>query len=132
VEKIAVERERARWLCPRVYQSGERDHRGSLAKNGPKYLRWALIEAATHAVCSPIYRERYQRTAKRLGRQRRRKVARVDIARKLAEAIWYMLTRHEPFAPAGATTPLAARRPPSEMRRRCETPINLVIPPRTR
>jgi transposase len=22
-------------LCPRVYQSGERDHRGSLAKNGP-------------------------------------------------------------------------------------------------
>jgi transposase len=95
-------------LCPRVYQSGERDHRGSLAKNGPKYLRWALIEAATHAVCSPVYRERYQRTAKRLGAQRGRKVARVDIARKLAEAIWYMLTRNQPFAPAGATTPLAA------------------------
>jgi len=32
----------------------------------------------------------------------------VDIARKLAEAIWYMLTRNQPFAPAGATTPLAA------------------------
>ena len=45
-------------LCPRVHQSGERDHRGSLAKNGPKYLRWAMIEAATHAVCSPVYRER--------------------------------------------------------------------------
>ena len=57
-------------LCPRVHQSGERDHRGSLAKAGPKYLRWALIEAATHAACSPVYRERYQRTAKRLGRQR--------------------------------------------------------------
>jgi transposase len=26
-------------LCPRVYQSGARDHRGPLAKNGPKYLR---------------------------------------------------------------------------------------------
>ncbi len=26
-------------LCPRVYQSGERDHRGSISKNGPKYLR---------------------------------------------------------------------------------------------
>ena len=36
-------------LCPRVYQSGGKDHRGPLAKNGPKYLRWALIEAATHA-----------------------------------------------------------------------------------
>jgi transposase len=95
-------------LCPRVHQSGERDHRGSLAKNGPKYLRWALIEAAVHAACSPVYRERYQRTAKRLGRQRGKKVARVDIARKLAEAIWYMLTRNQPFAPAGATTPLAA------------------------
>lgn len=27
-------------LCPKVYQSGEKDHRGSLSKNGPKYLRW--------------------------------------------------------------------------------------------
>jgi transposase len=95
-------------LCPRVYQSGERDHRGSLAKNGPTYLRWALIEAATHAARCPAYRERYQRTAKRLGRQRRKKIARVDIARKLSEAIWHMLTRHQPFAPAGATLPLAA------------------------
>src|SRR5260221_679103 len=95
-------------LCPRVHQSGERDHPGSLAKNGPKYLRWALIEAAVHAACSPVYRDRYQRTATRLGRQRGKKVARVDIARKLAEAIWYMLTRNQPFAPAGATTPLAA------------------------
>ena len=25
-------------LCPRVYQSGGKDHRGPLAKNGPKYL----------------------------------------------------------------------------------------------
>jgi len=95
-------------LCPRVHQSGERDHRGSLAKDGPKYLRWALIEAAVHAASSPVYRDRYQRTAKRLGRQRGKKVARVDIARKLAEAVWYMLTRNQSFAPAGATTPLAA------------------------
>lgn len=95
-------------LCPRVYQSGESDHRGPLAKNGPKYLRWALIEAAIHATRSPVYRDRYEGTAKRLGRQRGKKVARVDIARKLAEAIWYMLTRHQPFAPAGARNSLAA------------------------
>ena len=95
-------------LCPRVYQSGEKDHRGALAKTGPKYLRWALIEAAVHAVRSPLYRERYERTAKRLGAQRGKKIARVDIARKLAETIWYMLSRNQPFAPAGATTPLAA------------------------
>ena len=90
-------------LCPRVYRSGERDHRGSLTKCGPKYLRWALIEASTHAAHHPAYRERYERTAKRLGRRRGKKVARVDVARKLAEAIWHMLTRNQPFAPAGAT-----------------------------
>ncbi len=32
-------------LCPRVYQSGDSDRRGPLAKQGPKYLRWALVEA---------------------------------------------------------------------------------------
>jgi transposase len=89
-------------LCPRVYQSGESDHRGSLTKNGPKYLRWALIEAATHAARHRAYAERYQRTSARLGRNRGKKIARVDIARRLAEAIWHMLHKNEPFAPAGA------------------------------
>jgi transposase len=87
-------------LCPRVYQSGERDRRGPLAKNGPKYLRWALIEAATHAARHPAYAQHYQRTATRLGRQRGRKIARVEVARKLTEAIWHMLTNDQPFAPA--------------------------------
>ena len=45
---------------------------------------------------------------RRLGKQRGAKVAQVDIARRLAEAIWHMLTRNQPFAPAGATDPLAA------------------------
>src|SRR5215211_58022 len=95
-------------LCPRVYQSGESDRRGPLAKQGPRYLRWALVEAATHACTHPAYRDRYQRTKTRLGRQRGPKVAQVDLARRLAEAIWHMLTRNQPFAPAGATDPLAA------------------------
>src|SRR5919107_1180287 len=95
-------------LCPIVRQSGRKDYRDSLAKNGPKYLRWALIEAATHAARHPVYAERYQRTRARLGKQRGPKVARVDLARRLAEAIWYMLTTNKPFAPAGAAKPLAA------------------------
>jgi transposase len=95
-------------LCPRVYQSGESDRRGPLAKQGPKYLRWALIEASTHACKHPLYRDRYQRTKARLGKQRGAKVAQVDLARRLAEAIWHMLTRSQPFAPAGATDLLAA------------------------
>ena len=95
-------------LCPIVRQSGNRDVRGPLAKNGPKYLRWALIEAATHAARDAHYRERYERTKRRLGRQRGAKVARIDIARKLAEAIWHVLTKNEPFAPAGPTKLLVA------------------------
>jgi len=95
-------------VCPRVYQSGESDRRGPLAKQGPKYLRWALVEAAVHASTHPAYRERYQRTKARLGKQRGAKIAQVDLARRLAEAIWHMLNRDQPFAPAGATDPLAA------------------------
>jgi transposase len=71
---------------------GNRDVRGPLAKNGPKYLRWALIEAATHAARDAHCRDRYERMKGRLGRQRGAKVARIDLARKLAEAIWHILT----------------------------------------
>ena len=95
-------------LCPRVYQSGATDHRGPLAKNGREHLRWALIEAAIHAARHPAYAAHYEATKKRLGRQRGAKVARVEVARKLAEAIWYMLTRAQRFAPAGTTAALVA------------------------
>jgi transposase len=95
-------------LCPRVYQSGERDLRGPLTKQGPRDLRWALVEAATHACTAPVYRDHYQQTKARIGKQRGAKVAQIDLARRLSEAIWHMLTRKQPFAPKGATDPLAA------------------------
>jgi transposase len=95
-------------LCPSVYQSGHKDRRGQLTHAGPRYLRWALMEAATTACRHPLYRDRYQRNKTRFGKQRGAKVAQVDIARRLAEAIWHMLTRDQPFAPAGATPALAA------------------------
>ena len=57
-------------LCPRVYQSGTTDRRGPISKQGSRYLRWALFEAALHACNHPVYAERYQRTKQRLGRQR--------------------------------------------------------------
>jgi transposase len=95
-------------LCPRVVQSGESDRRGPLSKHGPTYLRWALIEATMHALKHPAYSERYQRTKRRLGKQRGAKVAQIEIARRLAHAIWHMLTRNEEFAPRGAAFRLAA------------------------
>jgi transposase len=95
-------------LCPRVNQSGDKDRRGPLTKHGPTYLRWALLEATMHALRHPAYRERYRRNKKRLGKQRGAKVAQVDVARRLAHAIWHMLTRNQPFAPRGAAFRLAA------------------------
>jgi transposase len=82
-----------------------------LTKHGPKYLRWALLEATMHALRHPAYSERYQRTKKRLGRQRGAKVAQIEVARRLTHAIWHTLTKNEPFnaaAPGGAAFRLAA------------------------
>lgn len=95
-------------LCPRVFQSGGRDRRGVLSKNGPRYLRWALIEATIHAARHPAYKDHYERTKTRLGKQRGATVARIEIARKLAKAIWYMLLRDQAFSPVDPATRLAA------------------------
>lgn len=95
-------------LCPSVRQSGDQDYRGPITKHGPRYLRWGLIEAAHHAAMTPTYSARYQTIKRRLGRQRGGKVATVDIARQVTKAIWYMLSRNQPFAPGGARTTLAA------------------------
>jgi transposase len=95
-------------LTPRVDQSGERDRRGALRKNGPNYLRWALIEAAHTAGRDPRYQPIVERMRARHGRKRGSKIAAIEIGRRLTEAIWHMLTHDRPFAPAGAPTPVAA------------------------
>jgi transposase len=111
IERFATPRKLVGYsgLCPRVDQSGERDRRGPLRKNGPTYLRWALIEAAhSGARCHPPYRELAERMRARHGRKRGTKIAAIEIARRLTEAIWHMLTTNQPFAPAGATRCLAS------------------------
>jgi transposase len=91
-------------LTPRVYQSGDSDRRGPLTHRGPRYLRWALIEAARHAARpNHPYHQLYTRTKTRVGKQRGSKLAAIVVARKLTEAIWWMLIRRRSFAPAGAT-----------------------------
>jgi transposase len=89
-------------LRPRVRQSGDSDRRGPISTHAPKYRAGALLEAAPNACKHPLYEERYQHTKRRLGRQRGPKVARIDLARRLTDAVWHMLTNNQPFAPAGA------------------------------
>lgn len=68
-----------------------------------------MLEATMHALRHEAYAERYQRNKRRLGKQRGAKVAQVDIARRLTEAIWHMLTRREPFNPTPAAGGAAFR-----------------------
>lgn len=91
-------------LAPSVYHSANIDRRGPITRRGPKHLRWALIEATTHAQRHLAFRARHQR----LKSKRNAKIARVDTARRLATAIWWMLTKREPFAPQGAGPLLTA------------------------
>jgi len=44
----------------------------------------------------------------RHGKKRGTKIAAIEIARRLAEANWHMLTTNTPFTPAGAPASLAA------------------------
>ena len=69
---------------------------------------WEVSALGAHGGRHPLCAPRYQRMAARLGRQRGNKVARVDLARRLAEAIWHMLMTGQPFAPAGAPSRRAA------------------------
>jgi hypothetical protein len=82
------------------------DFRGPLAKNGPKYLCGVFIEAATDASRHSVYKDRCDRTEARLDRQRGTKVARVEVARKLAEATWNMLQTVSRFAPVKSRVPI--------------------------
>jgi len=56
----------------------------------------------------PAVYDHFEATTKRLGKQRGGKVARVDVARRVAEAIWHMLTRNQALSPAGPSRYLVA------------------------
>lgn len=75
-------------LTARVHQSGQTEHRGGISKQGSRWLRWILIQAAMKLVRQD---ERlanfYTRVRKRAGRN----VARVAVARKLAGICWVRL-----------------------------------------
>ena len=75
-----------------------------------------------HAPKQPAYAGRYQRNKRRLGKQRRAKVAQIDIARRLTHAIRHMPTRNHRFAPRAAAVRLAARPPALELRPRAKHP----------
>jgi transposase len=84
---------------PRVHASGGKTRYGPLRADVNRYLKWAFIEAA-NVVCRMRRRHPrrhvsrlYERIARRKGHQK----ACGAVARHLAEATYWMLTRQEPY-----------------------------------
>jgi len=81
-------------LAPTQHQSGEYEQRGGITKEGSKWLRWILVQAAQHArQHDPRFKTYYDRVAKRRGPQK----AIVAVAKEMLVVIWFMLTRREAY-----------------------------------
>lgn len=81
-------------LTPTVASSNATSHYGHLSKQGPRYLRWILAEAAQVARRKvPRYAEKYEGVALKKGAG----VATMAVARRMLEHAWLMLKRREKF-----------------------------------
>ena len=73
-----------------MHQSGGHDYHGHISKQGSRWLRWVLVQAAIKIVRKDEkLKNFYTRIRKRSGKN----VARVAVARKLAEICWVRLRR---------------------------------------
>ena len=81
-------------LIPREYSSGEHQRFGSISKQGNRFMRMLLVEAAQVAVrCDPQFRREYLHRC----HQKPKGVAKVAAARKLAIRLYWMLRTQRPY-----------------------------------
>jgi transposase len=81
-------------LIPREYSSGGRQRLGSISKQGNRFLRMLLVEAAQVAVrCDPQFRNEYLHRC----HSKPKGVAKVAAARKLAIRLYWMLRTQRPY-----------------------------------
>jgi len=84
-------------LVPSTYSSGNRTYQGKITKQGNKWLRWAMVEAAQRAPLNDLWlRSFYQRISKN-----GKKIARVAVARKLLEIIYRIWKEEKPYYKKG-------------------------------
>ncbi len=81
-------------LVPSTHQSASHHYQGNITKQGNRYLRWAMVEAAQTAArkdagMAAFYRQ--LRAEKGNGR------AKVAVARKLLTAVYHVLKRNVPY-----------------------------------
>ncbi len=83
-------------LDPMIHQSGDKEIRGSISKEGSAPLRWALVQSANIAVQHDEYLGNFYT---RLKQKKNHQIAIVATARKLLVSIFHMLKRKEPYDP---------------------------------
>jgi transposase len=81
-------------LSPTHRDSSGKIRRGHITKQGSRWLRYAVVEAANTAkIHDGRLRAFYERVAARRGPQK----ARVATGKEMLVIIWYMLTRNQPY-----------------------------------
>ena len=81
-------------LTPRVHSSDAVVQHGHITKEGSRYLRTAMVQAATTACrVSPKWYRVHEHMALRCGRR----AARVAVARRLLTVIYYMWKKGQPY-----------------------------------
>jgi len=81
-------------LVPRTYASGGRSWQGGITRQGNRYIRYAMVEAAQVATRKDVALGRFYQ---RLKREKGAGKARVAVARKLLVAVYHILQRKEPY-----------------------------------
>ena len=92
VKRFPSPRQLASWagLTPKEHSSGEHHHLGHISKQGSRWVRWVLVEAATiHAMKDYRLRELFNRV--RRGKQERAQLAHVAVAHRLLTLCYYAL-----------------------------------------
>jgi transposase len=94
-------------LVPREHSSGGKVRFGAVRRDVNQYLKWAFVEAANSAVLNRT-RCGYTHISQLYDRLRARRghgKAKVAVARHLAEASFWILTKGEPYRAPVASTP---------------------------
>ena len=81
-------------IVPTQNQSGDKDYKGGITKQGSRNLRWILVQGAQVAVGLPNKLQKYYY---RLARKKSRSKAIIAVARKMLTIQWHMLKNNEPY-----------------------------------
>lgn len=87
-------------LVPRVHSSGGRTRMGQVCGNVNRNLKWAFVETANLIVVNQrrLAGTHVMRLYQRIRRAKNHQKAAVAVARHLAEAAWWMLTKLEGYS----------------------------------